>query len=48
MIFPIYFDSKNSLNLYGLIENFNFLKELFKKKKIPKILMLFGKKNSNK
>jgi DNA polymerase III subunit delta' len=48
MIFPIYFDSKNSLNLYGLIENFNFLKELFKKKKMPKVLMLSGKKGSGK
>lgn len=48
MIFPIYFDSKNSLNLYGLIKNFNFLKELFKKKKLPKVLMLSGKKGSGK
>jgi len=48
MIFPIYFDSKNSLNLYGLIENFNFLKKLFKKKKMPKVLMLSGKKGSGK
>ena len=48
MTFPIYFNSKNSLNLFGLFENFNFLKNLYIKDKLPKVLMLSGKKGSGK
>jgi DNA polymerase III subunit delta' len=48
MILPIYFNPKKSHQLYGLSENFNFLKELFIKKKIPKVLMLSGKKGLGK
>ncbi len=48
MTFPLYFDTKKSLNLYGLSENFIFLKTLYSKKKFPKILMLSGKKGSGK
>ena len=36
MNFPIYFDSKNSLNLYGLEKDFNFLSNLYSTKKLPK------------
>jgi DNA polymerase-3 subunit delta' len=48
MTFPIYFNSKNSLNLFGLFENFDFLKNLYIKDKLPKVLMLSGKKGSGK
>ena len=42
MIFPNYFDSKKSLNLYGLTKDFNLLKNLYIKNKLPKVLMLSG------
>ena len=48
MDFPIYFDSKNSLNLYGLEKNLNFLSNLYSTKKLPKVLMLSGLKGSGK
>ena len=48
MDYPIYFDSKNSLNLYGLEKDFNFLSSLHIKKKLPKVLMLSGLKGSGK
>jgi DNA polymerase III subunit delta' len=48
MIFPTYFNSKKSLNLYGLTKDFNFLKDLYINKKLPKVLMLTGKKGSGK
>ena len=48
MDFPIYFDSKNSLNLYGLEKNFNFLSNLYLIKKLPKVLMLSGLKGCGK
>jgi DNA polymerase III subunit delta' len=48
MNLPIYFNPKKTHQLYGLSENFNFLKELFIKKKIPKVLMLSGKKGLGK
>ena len=48
MDFPIYFDSKNSLNLYGLEKKFNFLSSLYTKKKLPKVLMLSGLKGCGK
>jgi len=48
MTLPVYFDSKKSLNLFGLFENFDFLKNLYIKKKFPKVLMLSGKKGSGK
>ena len=35
MKFPTFFDSKNSKNLFGLKENFNFLNSLYLKKKLP-------------
>ena len=48
MTFPIYFESKKSLKLFGLCQNFDFLKNLFIKNKLPKVLMLSGKKGSGK
>ena len=48
MIFPLYFKSKNSLKLFGLIDNFIFLKKLYLKNKLPKVLMLSGIKGSGK
>ena len=48
MDFPIYFDSKNSLFLYGLDKNFNFLSNLYSKKKFPKVLLLSGLKGCGK
>ena len=48
MNFPIYFDPKKSLNLFGLINDFVFLKNLYRKKKLPKVLMLSGRKGCGK
>ena len=48
MTLPVYFDSKKSLNLLGLNQNFDFLKNLFINNKLPKALMLSGKKGSGK
>ena len=48
MDFPVYFDSKNSLNLFGLEKDFNFLSNIYSKKKLPKVLMLSGLKGSGK
>ena len=48
MIFPAYFDSKNSLSLYGYKNDFNFLKNLYIEERLPKILMFSGKKGTGK
>ena len=48
MTLPVYFDSKKSLNLLGLNQNFDFLKNLFINNKLPKALMLSGNKGSGK
>ena len=48
MTFPIYFDSKKSSFLFGLKEQFDFLKNLFLKNKLPNILMISGKKGVGK
>lgn len=48
MIFPTFFDSKNSLSLFELKEEFSFLLSLFLKNKFPKVLMLTGPKGSGK
>tara|TARA_B100001063_G_scaffold161790_1_gene150997 strand:- start:17 stop:952 length:936 start_codon:yes stop_codon:yes gene_type:complete len=42
MNYPIFFDSKNSINLFGLEQNFNFLSKLYSEKKLPKVLMFTG------
>ena len=48
MTLPDFFDSKKSSNLYGVLDKFNFLRELYQKNKFPKVLMLSGKKGSGK
>ena len=48
MINPIYFDSKNSLNLFGLGNNFQFLSKLYSKNKLPKVLIFTGDKGIGK
>jgi DNA polymerase III subunit delta' len=48
MTFPVYFNSKKSPNLFGLRDNFNFLRNLYIKNRLPKVLMLSGKKGSGK
>ena len=48
MSLPTYFNAKKSLNLFGLFANFNFLKDLYIEKKLPKVLMLSGKKGVGK
>ena len=48
MNYPIFFDSKNSLNLFGLEVDVNFLSSLYSKKKLPKVLMFTGDKGSGK
>ena len=48
MSYPIFFDSKNSLNLFGLKIILNFLRNLYSKKKLPRVLMLSGNKGTGK
>ena len=48
MNYPIFFDTKNSLKLYNLKENFRFISELYSKKNLPKVLMFSGNKGSGK
>ena len=48
MDYPKYFNPKNSLNLFGLEENFNFLSSTYTKQKLPKVLMLSGLKGTGK
>tara|TARA_B100000902_G_scaffold159344_1_gene155241 strand:- start:531 stop:1466 length:936 start_codon:yes stop_codon:yes gene_type:complete len=48
MDFPKYFDSKNSLNLFGLEKDFKFLSKLYITEKLPRVLMLSGLKGSGK
>ncbi len=48
MNFPLFFDSKNSLNLFGMNDNFRFLTNLYINQKLPRVLMLSGHKGSGK
>jgi DNA polymerase-3 subunit delta' len=48
MNYPVFFDNKNSLNLFNLRENFKFISELYSKKNLPKVLMFTGNKGSGK
>ena len=48
MNFPIFFDDKNTLNLFGLNKEFLFLSNLYKKNKLPKILLFTGNKGTGK
>lgn len=45
---PIFFDNKNSLNLFGLQKYFGFISTLYLKQKLPKVLMLTGNKGIGK
>ena len=48
MKYPNFFETKNSLNLFGLKDNFRFISELYSKKNLPKVLMLTGNKGTGK
>ena len=48
MDYPKYFSPKNSLRLFGLEQNFNFLSSLYLKDKLPKVLMISGSKGTGK
>ena len=48
MDYPKYFNPKNSLKLFGLEENFNFLSSTYTQQKLPKVLMLSGLKGTGK
>ena len=48
MTYPTYFESKKSLDLFGLFDNFSLLKKLYINKNLPKVLMMSGKKGSGK
>ena len=43
-----YNNPRNSLTLYGLVDKFSFLTNLYNSKKLPKVLMLSGKKGIGK
>ncbi len=48
MNYPTFFESKNSINLFGLKKRLIFLLNLYNKEKLPKVVMLTGKKGSGK
>ncbi len=48
MNYPIFFDTKKSLNLFDLKENFRFISELYLQQNLPKVLMFTGNKGSGK
>ena len=48
MDYPKYFSPKNSLQLFGLEQNFNFLSSLYLKDKLPKVFMISGLKGIGK
>ena len=48
MNYPIFFENKNSLKLFDLSENFEFISELYLKQNLPKVLMFTGNKGSGK
>ena len=48
MNYPVFFDTKNSLKLFSLEENFKFISQLYLKKNLPKVLMFTGSKGSGK
>ncbi len=48
MDYPKYFYPKNSLQLFGLEQNYNFLLSLYLKGKLPKVLLLSGPKGTGK
>ncbi len=48
MKYPSFFEPKNSLNLFGLEDNLQFLLSVYNQKNFPKVLMLTGNKGSGK
>ena len=44
MIYPTFFESKSSQNLFGLENYFNFISKLYLKQNLPKVIMLTGNK----
>ena len=48
MNFPSFFDPKNSLRLFGLNDNLEFISKLYLDQKLPKVLMFSGQKGSGK
>ena len=48
MNYPVFFNTKNSLKLFSLEENFKFISQLYLKKNLPKVLMFTGSKGSGK
>jgi len=45
---PIFFDSKNSLSLFGLDKNFEFISKLYSNQNLPRVIMFSGNKGSGK
>jgi DNA polymerase-3 subunit delta' len=48
MKYPIFFEPKKTLSLFCLQDKLNFLISLYKKKNLPKVLLLTGDKGSGK
>ena len=48
MDYPVFFDFRNSINLFGLNDEFKFLSDLYMHKKLPKVIMLSGNKGIGK
>tara|TARA_B100000575_G_C23106436_1_gene638638 strand:- start:623 stop:1558 length:936 start_codon:yes stop_codon:yes gene_type:complete len=48
MNFPLFFEAKNSYKLFGLDKDFNFLVNLYKSNKLPKISLFSGSKGVGK
>ena len=48
MSYPAYYNAQNTLSLFGLKKNFDFLKLLYEKKRLPKVTLLSGDKGVGK
>jgi len=48
MIYPTFFESKSSQNLFGLENYFNFISKLYLKQNLPKVIMFTGNKGIGK
>tara|TARA_A100001015_G_scaffold104163_1_gene115589 strand:+ start:1869 stop:2804 length:936 start_codon:yes stop_codon:yes gene_type:complete len=48
MNYPAFFNTRTSLKLFNLKENFSFITHLHSKQNLPKVLMFSGKKGSGK
>ena len=48
MNYPIFFDSKKSLSLFGLDKNFEFISKLYSNQNLPRVIMFSGNKGSGK